>query len=503
MITLLDSFPRPVILFTVLLILMVYFISRRARREKHPYPPGPWGLPVLGHLPFLGRDPSETLCRYRRRYGDVFSIRMGSYPTVVLNGVETIRTALTSRLDDFAGRPNLYTIQLLRNQYKDGSGLTFSEYGDAWKAHRRISNNALRMFANYKNNPIEEIVLEESSKVVEFFLGQNGAPFDPSQELFLAIGSVIYQIVFGRKDNVRQDKNYRKMIESNRDFTEFTKAGNPVDVMPWTRFILRDAVRRFLEITGKAFDLYHSQLEVHLESFQTDALRDVLDALIKSSREITEEEKSLGLTPGQIYSIVPELLGAGFETSGTVMAWILLYMATWEEVQRRVHVEIDQVIGHSKPPRYDDRKNMPYVEATLLETLRFRCTLPLAIPHATTRDVDFMGYSIPKDTFIFLNLASTCNDPDVWEDPDVFRPERFLKEGSIDSSKAEMFLSFGAGRRRCLGEFLAKVELFLLFTSILQRCSVHKAPGETYGMKGVFGLAMSPSPYKIIVKPRH
>lgn len=491
------------VLFGLLIIVItLYLVTRhRSARGKLPYPPGPWGFPVVGHLPLLGRNPLETLKRYRAEYGDVFSIQMGSHPTVVLNGIDVIKSALTVRPDDIAGRPKLYTANL-RSELRGTNGLAFSTYDSAWKVHHRIANSALRMFAGYRNNPVEETILEESGRLVDYLLKQNGRPFDPREETALCAGSVIYQILFGRHSNIREDKNYCRMVKSLKDFVEFANAGNPIDVMPWTRYIFRGRLRRFVEITEVGLDVYKQQMKRHAETFDPSDMRDVTDALIHASEKITQEEINLGLTRARLNAVISEMLGAGSETVGTTLLWSFVRMATSPEAQAKVHAEIDRHLGSSRNPTYEDRRSMPYVEATILEVLRLGTITPLGIPHTNIREVEVNGYRIPKNTFILINLASTCNDPQVWEDPTAFKPGRFLKDGCVDKSKADMVLSFGAGRRRCLGEFLAKVELFVFFTSIMQRCSFAKAPGEVYTFGATFGLTMKPKPYRIIVNSR-
>ncbi|XP_064603415.1 cytochrome P450 1A1-like [Liolophura sinensis] len=488
------------LLIFLLTIISVYLLRQRRSNYKK-LPPGPWGCPVVGHLPFLGKNRVEKLSQYRKEYGDIFSIQMGSYPAVVLNGTGVIRKALSGHMEAFAGRPKLYTINLIGKMVGE-TGLTFSEYGPHWKAHRRISNNALRMFASYRTNPVEEIILGESQRLIEHFSNQSERPFDPRNETALVAGSIIYQILFGRQDNIREDETYCKMVKNIKDFTDFANAGNPVDIMPWIRFLFRGRLRRFLEIIRTSLEVQSTQQKRHAETFDPAHIRDVTDALFQASKEITPEERGLGLTSEKVNTVIGDFLGAGSDTVGTTLLWSFLHMVTSPHVQARVHSEIDHHIGRSRWPTYKDRKSLPFVEATILEIFRFGTIAPLAIPHATTCDVQLNGYSIPKDTFVLVNLASTCNDYDVWGDPKSFRPDRFLSNGSIDSSKAEMVLSFGVGRRRCLGEFIAKVELFMFFCSVMQNCSFHRAPGEVYTYEASFGLTMKPKPFKLIVKSR-
>ncbi|KAJ8298105.1 hypothetical protein KUTeg_024636 [Tegillarca granosa] len=154
-------------------------------------------------------------------------------------------------------------------------------------------------------------------------------------------------------------------------------------------------------------------------------------------------------------------------------------MALYPDEQRKIQRDIDEVIGQRK-------------------ILRLRTLLPLGLPHATIKDTTLGGYCIPAGTVVIANLYAVSRDESVWENPDEFKPSRFIKEnGEIDNEKAEYKLSFGAGRRRCMGEFFAKEALFLIFTTILQQCRIERIPGIKYDLEGKLGISLRPSEYKM------
>jgi len=180
-------------------------------------------------------------------------------------------------------------------------------------------------------------------------------------------------------------------------------------------------------------------------------------------------------------------------------------MATHPHMQSRAQQEIDDVVGKRNVQASDVTK-LPYVESCILEVLRHSCIFPLALPHSTIRDTQLLGYEIPKDTLVFLNMWSLNHDPEKFLDPHVFNPDRFLdNEGlNVNKTSAENFFPFGAGRRRCPGEQLAKLELFIFFSTLLQKCNFKKAPGEEYTLDNKFGLTLKPvKDYKILVESRN
>ena len=162
------------------------------------------------------------------------------------------------------------------------------------------------------------------------------------------------------------------------------------------------------------------------------------------------------------------------ETVSTTLDWFLLYMSKHPEVQKKVQAEIDEKIGTTRVPALSDKVNTPYVDAVIQELLRFSSITPLGgLLYRTTEDTELLGYTIKKDTLIIGNIYGVHNDDEVWGDPENFRPERFLDEaGKVDRNLVRMTVPFGTGRRSCIGESLARDQIYLYCTGILQRFDV-------------------------------
>lgn len=209
-------------------------LATMVNKKRQNLPPGPCGLPLVGYLPFFGKQPPVTFHELRKTYGDVISISMGSWPAVVINGREAIKEALVTKGDDFSGRPAFTTAQLLN----DGKNFGFSVFGPTWKMHRKIVSNVLYTFTNARNNPIEDIIRTEAHTVIEEFLAHGEKSFCPRDSMQLAASSLVFQLCYGAHQNIREDQSFVSAVNGGREFVEFTRAGNPVDVMPWLRFIV-------------------------------------------------------------------------------------------------------------------------------------------------------------------------------------------------------------------------------------------------------------------------
>ncbi|EGV93515.1 Cytochrome P450 1B1 [Cricetulus griseus] len=182
--------------------------------------------------------------------------------------------------------------------------------------------------------------------------------------------------------------------------------------------------------------------------------------------------------------------------SGTVLS-------IYPDVQARVQAELDQVVGRDRLPCMGDQPNLPYVMAFLYESMRFSSFLPVTIPHATTANTFVLGYYIPKNTVVFVNQWSVNHDPVKWPNPEDFDPARFLdKDGFINKELASSVMIFSVGKRRCIGEELSKMLLFLFFSILAHQCDFKANQNESSNMSFEYGLTIKPKAFKIHVSLR-
>ncbi|KAK7114389.1 hypothetical protein V1264_000453 [Littorina saxatilis] len=399
----------------------------------------------------------------------------------------------------YTGRPDFYTFKVIGN----GKSMGFGDYGKRWKMHRRIAQNALSTFANKRVNPIEDIIANEANVLVTHLLKEGKKPFNPHNEIYLSVGNIICAICFGKRYQ-RDDPDFLKLVELNDTFMAYAAAGNPVDILPWTRPLLTRSLNKFVGILEIMNKFCAKKQQEHLDTYTPDVMRDVTDILIRTVQETPEEEKEeAGLTDEHILTTVQELIGAGFDTISSTLQWSVLYLMTHKLVQERAHREIERVVGLERDPLMEDLAKLPYTEAVILEVMRHSCIFPLALPHSTTRDTTLNGFFIPKDTLVLINLWSVNRDGEVFADPERFYPDRFLDDsGSINREMAEKFLPFGAGRRRCPGEQLAKMEVFLFIATIIQKCRFEVPEGQQPSLDSKYGLTLKPVDFETCVFAR-
>jgi len=184
----------------------------------------------------------------------------------------------------------------------------------------------------------------------------------------------------------------------------------------------------------------------------------------------------------------------------------MLYLLHYPHVQVKLQAELDRVVGRNRQVCLGDRKSLPYTEAVVKETLRLASVSPVNLVHQCTEDVKFHGYDIPKGTHIFGNLYYSHHDPEVWGDPEVFRPERFLSPDETTVIYQESFLAFSTGRRACIGKYFALDSLFLCTANLAH--NFHICPSEGNGVPGSSlnikygGLSLKPESSTMILKER-
>ncbi|XP_053388301.1 cytochrome P450 1A1-like [Mercenaria mercenaria] len=484
------------IAFTVNLLLFKLFVVVKRKR----YPNGPFGLPVLGHLPFFGKSPPITFSQWGQKYGDVFRIRMGSWNTVVVNGYEAIKEAAEKTDDAFSGRPEFMTQKLLQEITGEIS-LAFGPFDDIYLQHRKVVATALRHFTCRKSRFTEDLISEEAVQLVENLLKKSKQePVDIRENIQYATGSVIYQMLYGRGIDLKEQLN--RMVESANKFIKFTGSGNPADVLPWLRYLMPWKITGFRNMNIYVEAIRKGRIENHIRSFSPGNVRDITDTFLAADLQ-GKNRNERGLTRSRLLNSTADLQGAGFDTSNKSLQWLILYMSMYPEVQECVQHEIDEVIGSGRRIELVDKSRLTYTEATILEVMRMTTIVPFALPKLTIKDTTLGGYDIDKGTVVFFNLHSVSYDKEFWGDPQTFRPERLIDENNkLNTEKCNHILPFGLGRRRCVGEFLARMEQFLLFTNVIRRCRFSKPADESYDMEPDPGLVYSPKPFRVVVEER-
>ncbi|XP_059102900.1 cytochrome P450 2C25-like isoform X1 [Peromyscus eremicus] len=487
----------PIVVLLLSLSCLLLLSLWRQSSERRKLPPGPTPLPVIGNfLQIDVKNINQSFNKFSKVYGPVFTLYFGMKPTVVLHGYEAVKEALIDHGEEFAGRGRFPIAERINK----GLGIIFS-HGNRWKEIRRFSLMTLRNLGMGKKS-IEDCVQEEAQCLVEELKKTNGSPCDPTFILSCAPCNVICSIIFQN----RFDYN-------DQDFLTFMeKVNENVRILssPWLQVCnnfpsLIDYCPGSHHTILKNIDYIRSyiseKIKEHQESLNVANPRDFIDYyLIKQKQENHNQQSEFTLE--HLATTVSDLFAAGTETTSTTLRYALLLLLKHPHVTAKVQEEIDHVVGRHRSPCMQDKSHMPYTDAMIHEVQRFIDLLPTNLPHAVTCDTKFRNYLIPKGTTVITSLSSVLHDSKEFPNPEVFDPGHFL-DGNGNFKKSDYFMPFSAGKRICAGEGLARMELFLYLTTILQNFKL-KSLLHTKDINitpVVNGFASLPPPYKICFIP--
>ncbi|XP_067391014.1 cytochrome P450 2H2-like [Emydura macquarii macquarii] len=486
-------------IFLVVCISYLFFSTwRKMSFGCGKLPPGPHAFPIIGNtLQLNKKNLPQHIDELSEMYGSIFTIYLGSEPVVVLYGYEIVKEALIGLGDEFSGRGSMPLFE----KFAQESGIVFSN-GERWKQLRRFALTNLRNFGMGKKS-IEERIQEETRFLMERLRNTHERPFDPTLFLTHAVSNVICSIVFGDRFDY-EDKKFVtliNLIEENGNIqrSRWTALYN---FFPTLMDFLPGPHQRLFKNAEKFRKFVLERVKEHKESLDLNCTRDFIDAFFIKM----EEEQKNGQSDFTVESLVRssvELFVAGTGTTSITLKFGLLLLLKYPEIEEKVHEEIDRVIGRSRSPCMADRSQMPYTDAVVHEIQRYFALVPLGVPRAVTKDVHLKQYIIPKGTTIFPALKSVLYDSKEFPNPEQFNPKHFLDENGA-FKKSDYFMPFSAGKRICVGEGLARMELFLVLTMILQNFTLKPLvdPKDIDITPVTSFVSNAPKSYQLCVLPR-
>ncbi|XP_076154105.1 cytochrome P450 2F2-like [Alosa pseudoharengus] len=477
-------------------VVLLFFFLIRVRRPEN-FPPGPRALPLLGNLLEINpHDPIKSFKKLAERYGPVYSLYIGPRPAVVLASQKVIKEALVTRATDFAGRPD----HMLICHIIECKGVIMADYGPAWQEHRRFALTTLRNFGMGKRS-MEEKILEETQHTCAELEKHAGKSMDPQHLFHFAACDIICSVIFGSRFDY-DDPYFKSIIIFMEEATKIALDPWAIlyEIAPFIKNLPLPFIKRAYGLISRIRSHILKEVAEHKESWESGEPRDLIDCYLDE----TEKRLDKGTTfeDSQLASTLFDLLIAGTETTSNTLRTATLYLMTHPHIQERCYQEIEEVLGSREQVCFEDRQSMPYVQAVIHEAQRMADTVPLSVLHSTTTDTEVQGYNIPKGTLVVPLLSSALHEEGQWKSPNDFNPENFLNERG-EFVKPDAFMPFSAGSRVCLGEGLARMELFLILVTLLRRYRLvwpEEKGAPDYSV--VFGGTQAPKPFHITIHLR-
>ena len=455
------------------MFLMALIGFKKTRKTRLCPPPGPWPLPFVGNV--LSMDTRRmhlTFYELSQKYGKIFTVSLLGEDIVVINDINMLRKAFLGDEygDVFDDRPHTFTTKYILFDVD----ITLGRANKVTYALRKMLHKGLKVFGDGVAR-FELQVSEELDRLVMEFNTQTGKDFDMCLSLKKSFANWMSTLATGQKAK----ENDSKIIwDFNGSAVALGAPGTNIllTTMPIFRFlpgylgrVYRDCVNDRDRVLRRFFNLNDNESHVFIEE---------ADGLVGKLLEMqTEQNLQAGYEMvSDLRGLILDIFVAGTDTTYSALVNSFALLLKYPECKKKIMAEVDSIVGISRPPSLEDRRNMPYTEAFILEVHRYTSEAPLGIPHMCKKDVDFEGYRIKKKSIVFPNIWFIHHDAKVWHDPWNFRPERFLDAtGELlptDHELRQACIPFSIGRRACPGKTLAMTRTFLYLTRIIQEFDI-------------------------------
>nr|AUR26640.1 cytochrome P450 oxidase 75B1-like protein [Platycodon grandiflorus] len=496
-------------LLAMALLVAILLLSKFLTNHQQSLLPGPKPWPIIGNLNLIGPLPHQSLHELAKQYGELMQLKFGLLTVVVASSSEMAKQFLKTHDQVFASRPVTAAGKYTTYNY---CNVTWAPYGPYWRQGRKIYLTEL--FSSKRLDSYEYIRVEERRELISRLHALSGTLVTLKDHLSRTTLSIVSRIVLGKKYFSEPEARQTEVVKLE-EFQEmldelFLLNGvlNIGDWIPWIDFLdLQGYVKRMKALSKKLNRFYDHVIDEHQARRQAAGkdfvAKDMVDLLLELADDPNLEVK---INSDGIKGFMQDLVAGGTDTSATTVEWAMSELMKQPHLIKKATEELDKVIGRDRWVEERDFPQLPYLAAILKETMRLHPVAVLLAPHAALEDCKVAGYDIYKGTTVFINVWSIGRDPQIWEDPEKFMPERFL--GKVTDVKGQHFelLPFGSGRRMCPGYTLALKMMGSSLANLLHGFN-WKLPDnmeiEDISMDEVYGLATPRKfPLVAITEPR-
>uniref|UniRef100_A0A914MPH5 Cytochrome P450 n=1 Tax=Meloidogyne incognita TaxID=6306 RepID=A0A914MPH5_MELIC len=458
-------------------------------------PPGPFHFPLIGNFAKLDlRYPHRSFVYWKQRFGPIYTVWLPT-PYLVIAGHKQMQDLLVNSnyADIFSDRPTFsYSYGVFNNFLPDGDGIVLSRQ-QVWKKNRTAAMAALRKLGMGRSEMENRINVHKDAlilRLTEIVKNKNGIVVDIAQQFDFCFGNITQNLLFGK---YYSEYNHPEFVHLKQLIDNTIKEVATVQMLivnscPWTRALF-PAYWRYVRQGFELQRFFLKEVDIHIDKIKESKklkesemeepecfIEAYLQAAIAEGQHIEDPalRQTMGICSGDLWA-------AGIESVAATMTWAIVYLLNYPDIQLKLQDEIDRHL-YDQPFHFKDQNNLPYLRAFVDELQRVANVLPWTVPHS----VKLGEWIIPKDTTVMVQLGAVHLDPSLFPQPEVFRPERFLdSEGNYKGS--ELIKPFGVGKRICLGDSLAKMEIYLVLAALLQNFHFEISDGVIPSLNRNFG----------------
>ncbi|KAJ8626016.1 hypothetical protein MRB53_019323 [Persea americana] len=474
--------------FLALLILLVTWRKSIGGRSLR-LPPGPRRLPIVGNLHQLSELPFRSLRDLAKVHGPLMYLKFGSIPVLAVSSADMAREVIKGHELSFTGRPAGMAPRILSYGCLN---MVFSPYGDYWRHVRRICVQELLSVTRVQS--FRFIREGEVAQMLDWIGRSAKGPstINMSEVLLTLTNDIICKAAFGSKYGKSGDGDSRFqgiLGESQAIILGFGIA----DFFPYLEWI--NKVTGFEEKIHKVFRsldaFFEEVIEEHLEPTRPKPEQeDFIDVMLR-----VQKDTSQGVTLSRLHikAVIMDMFLAGTDTTLATLVWSMTQLVRHPRVMKKAQEEVRRIVGDKEKVHEDDIQQMDYLKLVLKEVLRLHPPVSLLVPRECTEQCKINGYDIPVKTRLMVNVWAIMRDPELWEKPEEFWPERFADSSFDFKGQNFQYIPFGSGRRSCPGNFFGMATAELALASLLHSFDWKLPDGmdaEDVDMNEALGLAL-------------